>query len=188
LAQRCAQAAKETASKIEDAVQKSAVGADISSKVAKGLEEIVGKARQVDELAGEVAVASQEQSQGIAQVNTAVTEMDKVTQSNAATAEESAAAAEELAAQAELLKEAVADLLLLVDGQDREVSASAATASGPRNAGLKRAATQAPKPAAVVGNGHGHTTVTSGSRSAERAVATTGGRSGIPLEGDFKDF
>jgi hypothetical protein len=188
LAQRCAQAAKETASKIEDAVQKSAVGADISSKVAKGLEEIVGKARQVDELAGEVAVASQEQSQGIAQVNTAVTEMDKVTQSNAATAEESAAAAEELTAQAELLKEAVADLLLLVDGQDREVSASAATASGPRNAGLKRAATQAPKPAAVAGNGHGHTTVTGGSRSAERAVATTGGRSEIPLEGDFKDF
>ncbi len=118
LAQRCAQAAKETAAKIEDAVQKSATGAAISAKVAKSLEEIVGKARQVDELAGEVAAASKEQSVGIAQVNTAVTQMDKVTQSNAANAEESASASEELNAQAEALKEAVDQLLRLVDGQD----------------------------------------------------------------------
>ena len=130
LAQRCAQAAKETATKIEDAVQKSAVGADISAKVAKSLEEIVGKARQVDEMAGEVAAASQEQSQGIAQLNTAVTQMDKVTQSNAANAEESAAAAEELTAQAESLKEAVSDLLRLVDGERaRSSTAMAATAA-----------------------------------------------------------
>jgi hypothetical protein len=110
LAQRCAQAAKETAGKIEDAVQKNTVGADISAKVAKSLEEIVGKARQVDEMAGEVAAASQEQSQGIAQVNTAVT------QSNAATAEESAAAASELNAQAETMLKATHELLRLVDG------------------------------------------------------------------------
>jgi methyl-accepting chemotaxis protein len=188
LAQRCAQAAKETATKIEDAVQKSAVGAEISSKVAKSLEEIVGKARQVDEMAGEVAAASQEQSQGIAQVNTAVTQMDKVTQSNAANAEESAAAAEELTAQAESLREAVADLLRLVDGQGRQAGALAATASGSRHAGVKRGIPKAPKPAAIAGNGHGHTTVTSGSRPTERALATTGGRSEIPLEGEFKDF
>jgi len=185
LAQRCAQAAKETASKIEDAVQKSAVGAEISAKVAKSLEEIVGKARQVDEMAGEVAAASQEQSQGIAQVNTAVTQMDKVTQSNAANAEESAAAAEELTAQAESLKDAVADLLRLVDGQGRQAGA---TASGLRHASVKRGIPKAPKPAAIAGNGHGHTTVTSGSRPTERALATTGGRSEIPLEGEFKDF
>ena len=130
LAQRCAQAAKETASKIEDAVQKSAVGADISAKVAKSLEEIVGKARQVDEMAGEVAAASQEQSQGISQVNIAVTQMDKVTQSNAANAEESAAAAEELTAQAESLKETVSDLLRLVGGgMDRASTAMAASAA-----------------------------------------------------------
>jgi methyl-accepting chemotaxis protein len=188
LAQRCAQAAKETASKIEDAVQKSAVGADISAKVAKSLEEIVGKARQVDEMAGEVAAASQEQSQGIAQVNTAVTQMDKVTQSNAANAEESAAAAEELTAQAEALKEAVSDLLRLVDGQGRQASASAATASAARNPGAKRNNTKPQKLAAVAGNGHGHTTVTSRSKQPEPALATAGGRSAIPLEGDFKDF
>ncbi len=116
LAQRCAQAAKETATKIEDSVQKSANGVQISSRVAKSLEEIVSKARQVDELAGEVATASAEQSQGIEQVNTAVSQMDKVTQANAANAEESASAAEELNAQADALKEAVGDLLSMVDG------------------------------------------------------------------------
>jgi methyl-accepting chemotaxis protein len=116
LAQRCAQAAKETATKIEDSVQKSANGVQISSRVAKSLEEIVSKARQVDELAGEVATASAEQSQGIEQVNTAVSQMDKVTQANAANAEESASAAEELNAQADALKEAVSNLLSMVDG------------------------------------------------------------------------
>ncbi len=71
------------------------------------------KARQVDELVAEIASASKEQSQGISQVNTAVTQMDKVTQSNAANAEETASAAEELNAQASALKEAVAELMKL---------------------------------------------------------------------------
>ena len=117
LAQRSAQAAKETARSIEDAVQKSNAGAQISARVARSLAEIVTKARQVDELAGEVAAASKEQSQGISQVNTAVTQMDKVTQSNAANAEESASAAEQLNAQAETLHEAVVDLRRLIDGE-----------------------------------------------------------------------
>jgi methyl-accepting chemotaxis protein len=122
LAQRCAEAAKETAAKVEDAVQKSAKGADISSQVASSLAEIVGQARQVDELAGEVAHASQEQSQGIAQVNIAVTQMDKVTQSNAAHAEESASSAEEMMAQAEALRQVVGDLLQLVGGGDAQMA------------------------------------------------------------------
>jgi methyl-accepting chemotaxis protein len=130
LAQRCAQAAKETAAKIEDAVQKSANGAQISTKVAKSLEEIIGKARQVDELAAEVAAASKEQSQGIVQVSKAVTEMDKVTQSNAANAEESASAAEELNAQADALKDAVQNLLSLVDGQAAVRKLSTTSAAG----------------------------------------------------------
>ncbi len=116
LSQRCADAAKETATKIEDSVQKSVNGVQISSRVAISLAEIVGKARQVDALAGEVAAASAEQRQGIEQVNTAVSQMDQVTQSNAANAEESASAAAELNAQAENLKQAVHDLLTMVDG------------------------------------------------------------------------
>ena len=117
LAQRSAQSAKETAGKIEDSVKKSEHGVQICGKVAQSLSAIVGKARQVDTLVAEIAQASKEQTQGIEQVNTAVSQMDKVTQSNAAGAEESAAAAEELSAQAVVLQESVAELRALVDGQ-----------------------------------------------------------------------
>jgi methyl-accepting chemotaxis protein len=116
LAQRCATAAKETAGKIEDAISKSDQGVTISGQVAKVLGEIVEKARQVDAFVAEIATASQEQSQGIAQVNDAVGQMDKVTQSNASNAEETAAAAEELNAQAATLQTATAELRQLVDG------------------------------------------------------------------------
>ena len=117
LAQRSAQAAKETAAKIEGAITKTEHGVRISAKVGQSLQEIVDKVRKVDDLVGEVTAASKEQSQGLGQVNVAVTQMDKVTQSNAATAEESASAAEELNAQADVLKEAVEQLLSVVEGQ-----------------------------------------------------------------------
>lgn len=122
LAQRSAQAAKETATKIEGAIIKSTQGVEISGDVAQTLNEIVIKARQVDELAAEVAGASREQTQGITQINAAVSEMDKVTQSNAAGAEESSAAAEELNAQADTLKHSVMELLRLVGGSRRETT------------------------------------------------------------------
>ncbi len=122
LAQRSALAAKETAAKIESAIAKTAQGVVINGKVAASLNEIVDKTRQVDTLAAEVASASREQSQGIQQVNIAVTQMDKITQSNAASAEESASAAQELNAQAVSLKEAVNELLRLVGGKVDQAS------------------------------------------------------------------
>ncbi len=121
LAQRSAQSARETAAKIEDSVKKSDHGVRISEKVVKSLGEIIGKARRVDELVAEIATASQEQTQGIGQVNKAVSEMDKVTQSNAGNAEETAAAAEELSAQSIAMKEAVAELRRLMAGTDTKV-------------------------------------------------------------------
>jgi methyl-accepting chemotaxis protein len=114
LAQRSAISARETAEKIEDSVSRSDRGVEISARVAQNFDEIVGKARNVDELVGEIATASTEQSQGIGQVTNAVAQMDKVTQSNAASAEESASAAEELSAQAEMMRESVRRLLQLV--------------------------------------------------------------------------
>jgi len=117
LAQRSAQAARETADKIEDSIQKSQRGVTISGKVAVSLQEIVVKAREVDELVNQIASASKEQYQGIQQINLAVSQMDKVTQTNAASAEESASAAEELNAQAAALKDAVVELQSLVGGQ-----------------------------------------------------------------------
>ena len=116
LAQRSAQAARETASRIEDSIKKSARGVEISSEVSESLAEIVAKAREVDELVAEIANASREQSQGIDQVNVAVTQMDKVTQSNAAHAEQSASASAQLNAQAASLRELIADLQSLVKG------------------------------------------------------------------------
>jgi hypothetical protein len=184
LAQRCAQAAKETSAKIEDAVQKSAHGAEISGKVAQSLQAIVAKARQVDEMAGEVAAASQEQSQGIEQVNKAVAEMDKVTQSNAANAEESASAAEELNAQADSLRDAVSELLQLVDGTDARLTARVASTAG----GGPRKAARAPKahvkldmPAEKPASNGSHSPVVCASSPGRQTVPAT-------TDADFKDF
>ena len=190
LAQRCAQAAKETAGKIEDAVQKSAKGAEISAKVAKSLEEIVGKARQVDEMAGEVAAASQEQSQGISQVNTAVTEMDKVTQSNAASAEESASAAEEMTAQAEALKEAVTELLRMVDGHNVALGHTVKpTATRPVHHD-HIATASVTRTAKVTVRGNGGDAPARATKPAAPTLIAAGGRKpgAIPMAGDFKDF
>ncbi len=187
LAQRCAQAAKETAARIEDAVHKSARGTEISGRVAKSLEEIVGKARQVDELAAEVASASQEQSQGIAQVNTAVTQMDKVTQANAASAEESASAAEELNAQAEGLREVVAGMLRLVNGG--QAARDHGTAPRAPTAG-RRADLLVALPARKRAPGNGAAVVPRATESTA-AAASSSGRSldrNRPLGGGFEEF
>ncbi|HEY0945258.1 MAG TPA: methyl-accepting chemotaxis protein [Opitutaceae bacterium] len=114
LAQRSAQSARETSAMIEEAVSRSDRGADISTKVSGALDEILSKARQVDGLVGEIARASQEQAQGLGQINTAVAQIDTLTQTNAASSEESAAAAEELLAQAATMRTAVTTLERLV--------------------------------------------------------------------------
>jgi methyl-accepting chemotaxis protein len=110
LAQRSATAAKETAAKIEQALHKSNEGASTSVEVAGMLTQIVDQVRRMDTLVAEIATASMEQSQGIQQITKAMSEMDKVTQSNAAGAEESASAANELSAQSGDLQVAVEQL------------------------------------------------------------------------------
>jgi methyl-accepting chemotaxis protein len=116
LAMRSAEAAKNTSAMIEESVNNSKSGVDISSQVAKELDEIVTSIGKTTELVGEIAAASAEQSQGVEQVNVAVSQMDKVTQQNAANAEESASASEELNAQAESMNEIVGQLVILVEG------------------------------------------------------------------------
>ncbi len=143
LAQRSAQAAKETAAKIEGAISNTAQGVQISMKVTEALNDIVVKARQVDELAAEVASASREQTQGIFQINAAVGQMDKVTQSNAANAEESAAAAQELNAQASVMKQVVEELKQLV-GRQAEASRIVEPAKLSRRTALNTAVKASP--------------------------------------------
>jgi methyl-accepting chemotaxis protein len=180
LAQRSAQAAKETAGKIEGAITKTAQGVGISSKVALTLNEIVIKVRQVDELVAEVAGASREQTQGITQINTAVGQMDKVTQSNAANAEESAAAAEELNAQAISMKDSVAELLQLVGcAANRSEHTEPAMPKPEKKPFLKT-------PAAHNGHNHAAKILSPEREPAPSLVAAR--RDEIPLDGDFKDF
>jgi uncharacterized phage infection (PIP) family protein YhgE len=118
LAQRSAQAAKDTATMIETSVERAATGVTIAKKVADSLNEITGKVEKVHAIMDEINVASQEQAQGIGQINKAVSQMEQVTQSIAANAEESASASEQLNAQAENMKEIVEDLIHIVSGDN----------------------------------------------------------------------
>ncbi len=133
LAQRSAAAAKETAEKIEAAIANSRSGSQCSVRVGESLKQIAEKVAATDALVADIATAANEQAQGIQQVNTAMGQMDKVTQSNASSAEESASAAEELDAQAETMKDLVAQLRSLVGGsstgESAPVSRSAKSAS-----------------------------------------------------------
>ncbi len=166
LAQRSAQAAKETASQIEVAIRNGENGVAVSEKVAAALDAIAEKARHVDSLVAEIATASNEQSSGIGQINNAVSQMDKVTQANAASAEETSAAAQELNSQSTALREIVANLRRLVD------ASGARPASGPVRPQLPVPAAASPTPAAR------HRPVTSVRRTESQApVANAGGDS-----------
>jgi methyl-accepting chemotaxis protein len=114
LAQRSAVAARETADKIAAAGERSAQGVQLSTRVASGLAEIVTLIREVDGLVIEVASSSQEQSTGLEQISVTITQLDKVTQGNAATAEETAAAASELTNQSDALRLSAGELSTLV--------------------------------------------------------------------------
>ncbi|MEO5366576.1 MAG: methyl-accepting chemotaxis protein [Magnetococcus sp. WYHC-3] len=143
LARRSAEAAKNTADLIEGSQKNADAGVAVTTEVAKNLAAIKENAGKVATLIAEIAAASKEQSQGIDQVSTAVTEMDKVVQQNAANAEESASAAEELSSQAEEVNGMVGDLNSIVTGssqrsevrgQRSEISGQRAVASGQKTA------------------------------------------------------
>ena len=119
LAQRSAAAARETADKIENSIQKSAQGATLCTRVEADLQAIVTKVRRMDQLVAEISTASGEQNQGITQVNTAVNQIDKVTQGNAASAEQTAASSAELSTQAQAMDRAVQGLITLIGRSDK---------------------------------------------------------------------
>jgi methyl-accepting chemotaxis protein/methyl-accepting chemotaxis protein-1 (serine sensor receptor) len=114
LAQRSAQAAKDTATLIEDSILKSTEGSTKLGEVAASIHAITEGANKVKTLVDEVDASSKEQAQGIEQISKAVAQMDEVTQRTAANAEESASASEELNAQSQALMAVVAQLQGLV--------------------------------------------------------------------------
>ncbi|AIY40253.1 Methyl-accepting chemotaxis protein I (serine chemoreceptor protein) [Collimonas arenae] len=107
LAQRSAAAAKEIKVLIDDSVEKVGVGTRLVDQAGSTMDEIVASVRRVTDIMGEITAASQEQTAGIEQINTAISQMDQVTQQNAALVEEAAAAAGSLQDQAATLAEVV---------------------------------------------------------------------------------
>lgn len=116
LAQHSAEAAKSTASLIEESQLNANNGVAVSNEVAGILSQIVNGVQKLSQLIDGVSAASEEQNRGIEQIGTAVAEMDKLTQGNASTAEEGSAASEQLFAQTKELNEVVNSLLVLVKG------------------------------------------------------------------------
>ncbi|MDD3437148.1 MAG: methyl-accepting chemotaxis protein [Candidatus Gastranaerophilales bacterium] len=116
LAQRSAQAAKDTAGIIESNISLSEKCLDISNQVSKSLEGINNDTHKVSELLEEISTASQEQEIGINQINKAISQMEHVLQGNALTAQESASSAEHLNTYSNTLKKIKEELTYLVDG------------------------------------------------------------------------
>ena len=104
LAMRAAEAAKNTATLIEESVKKIKGGSAIVDKTNQAFAQVNTESKKIKQLVAEIAAASQEQAQGIEQINKAISEMDKVVQSNAGSAEESASASEEMYAQSAQMK------------------------------------------------------------------------------------
>jgi methyl-accepting chemotaxis protein/methyl-accepting chemotaxis protein-1 (serine sensor receptor) len=130
LAQRSAQAARDTASLIEASITKTQDGSARVEQVAHAINAITSSVGQVKGLVDEVSLASRQQSQGIDQVAQAIAQMEKVTQTTAATSEESAAASEELSASADTAMEIVQQLERLVGTRNADLRH--ARAAGPR--------------------------------------------------------
>jgi methyl-accepting chemotaxis protein len=108
LASRSAEAAKEIKSLIGASVEKVEDGTGLVAEAGRTMDEIVAQVRRVNDLIAEISAATVEQTQGISQINDAVTQLDQVTQQNAALVEESAAAADSLRNQAAMLVQSVA--------------------------------------------------------------------------------
>jgi uncharacterized phage infection (PIP) family protein YhgE len=165
LAMRSADAAKNTANLIEESVRNAEGGVTLNAEVLRNLTEINEQVNKVSEVMIEIAASSDQQSQGIIQINAAVDQMNQVTQQNAANSEESAAAADELSSQANGLWSTVSMYTLSSGGVG-------AGPQAPRSSGSQRAngaappAPSRPRARAVVPATNGHARRQSDARQA----------------------
>ncbi len=123
LAHRSAEAARETAAKIENSNQRSEHGIRLSERVGNNFNEITQRARKLDTMIQEIADAAKQQSQGIETINAEISRIDQITQANSASAEETASSSAELQSQADRLREAVDELNRMVH-TDAEAAAA----------------------------------------------------------------
>jgi methyl-accepting chemotaxis protein len=187
LAQRCAQAAKDTTDLIEDSIQKSDGGRVKVDQVALAIREITGQSSQIKTLVDEINLGSIEQSRGIDQISNSIAQMEKVTQSSAANAEETAAAAEELSAQARSMKDIVARLRSMVqsDAETRQLqSPVSASRSKPGTlSSLRSGASSNPKAPIALKLSVKHQIT-----SPRAAKPVAAGAASFPMNDDFKEF
>lgn len=136
LAQRSAEAAKEIKALIQDSLRKVERGSELVNKSGETLHGIVSSVKRVTDIVGEIAAAAGEQSTGIEQVNTAMTQMDQVTQANSAQTEELSSTAASLSDQSQSLMELVKTFRLTKGGHSARPAIAARTAV-PGNVGEK---------------------------------------------------
>jgi len=144
LAQMSASAAKDIKTLIHDSVEKVGNGTQLVEEAGRTMADIVSSVRKVTDIMAEISAASQEQTQGIKQVNQTITQMDQMTQQNAALVEEASAAAHSLEDQAEALVAAVARFVIDETAQDASPHAAdrAMTAARPAPARKPSAASK----------------------------------------------
>ncbi len=149
LAQRSAAAAKEIKGLIVESTEAAGAGSRLVAEAGNTMQEIVDSVRRVTDIMSEISAASAEQTAGIEQINSAVVQMDQVTQQNAALVEEAAAAAESMQEQAARLAEAVSVFRTGADAATPALAGPAATsapAPSPRPALPSRTAAAKPAP------------------------------------------
>ena len=157
LAMRAAEAARETTGLIEDAASRSREGVAVADEVGKALAGIMGDVSKVTDLIDGVSQTSSEQARGVEQVNMAVSQLDKLTQQNAAGAEESASAAEQLAAQATAVRGMVDELVQISGGKGKGAQEFALHGAGSHGQKKRRAPRQwGGKGHAAAEHGHAH--------------------------------
>jgi methyl-accepting chemotaxis protein len=151
LAQRSAEAAKEIKGLIQDSLEKVEKGSELVDRSGATLQGIVGSVKRVTDIVGEIAAASSEQSTGVDQVNTAITQMDQVTQSNSAQTEELASTAQAFAEQSARLMELVGTFTLGMSGSSNAGRAQPSSARSGRDSAATRRFRAAPAAPARAG-------------------------------------
>ena len=189
LAQRSSEAAKEIKELITDSVDRVEQGSQLVDKAGATMSEVVASIRRVTDIVGEISAASTEQSQGVAQVGEAVTQMDQTTQQNAALVEESAAAADSLSKQAQELVDAVSVFKLNVQSgaaaQSRKVAAPPRTSS----ALVRRDASQSQSVRSLPGSSKkGRSGQQAATAVPSKSVAPVGKQEVVAQEADWESF
>lgn len=182
LAQRSADAARNTAGLIEDTVAKIKGGAEFVQKTNEAFGKVGSNAARMSQLVAEIAAASSEQAQGIEQISKAVNQMNQVIQNTASSAEESAASSQEMSSQAHTMRRYVHELNQTLGGEHAQEADSPVQAALPDSRNRKSSATlglSAPRPEG---------TRTRPPVPARKAVKEVRPEEVIPFDDDMKDF